>query len=418
MEYPKAPLISVIVPIYMIDRYVGLSIESIMNQSYKNLEIILVDDGGKDRCPELCDLYASKDSRIKVIHKANGGLVSARKAGLQQSNGEYIAYVDGDDWIGQGFIDGLYTAARSANADMVCAGFTRVLFSKSASFINSIPSGIYEGDSLRELWKSMISKPPYYRPGISTYVWNKLFRREILLDTQIGVDNRISIGEDGAVTYPALVKSKTVSVIENVAYHYRQREDSMLKQSTGYSAEAKKLSFLYEYLMRWADTAPKDYEIKQQIIDYILSIAIIRSGGRLPQDDYSTFDRIYYDKRVVIYSAGTFGQQLVNRFKETEHCNVVTWIDDDYWEYRRCCLNVDPVETITALRYDFVLIATVDELVAEGVEKRLKDLGVSKNKILTVTIPDNREEILQRFLDVEAIKTEEAKRKSGVASHA
>lgn len=418
MEYPKAPLISVIVPIYMIDRYVGLCIESIMNQSYRNLEIILVDDGGKDRCPELCDLYSSKDSRIKVIHKANGGLVSARKAGIQQSNGEYIAYVDGDDWIDQGFIEGLYTAARSSNSDMVCAGFTRDLFLKSAAFINSIPSGIYEGDRLRELWKSMISKPPYYRPGINTYVWNKLFRREILLDTQIGVDNRISIGEDGAVTYPALVKSKTVSVIENVAYHYRQREDSMLKQSTGYSAEAKKLSFLYEYLMRWADTVPKDYEIKQQIIDYILSIAIIRSGGRLPQDDYSTFDRIYYDKRVVIYSAGTFGQQLVNRFKETEHCNVVAWIDDDYWEYRRCCLNVDPVETITALRYDFVLIATVDELVAEGVEKRLKDLGVSKNKILTVTIPDNREEILQRFLDVEAIKTEEAKRKSGVASHA
>ncbi len=113
------PLISVIVPIYMIDRYVGICIESIINQTYQNLEIILVDDGGKDRCPEICDLYASKDSRIKVIHKPNGGLVSARKAGLQQSNGAYICYVDGDDWIGSGFIDGLYTAAETSGADMV-----------------------------------------------------------------------------------------------------------------------------------------------------------------------------------------------------------------------------------------------------------------------------------------------------------
>ena len=81
----------------MIDRYIGICIESIINQTYKNLEIILVDDGGKDRCPEICDLYAKKDNRIKVIHKLNGGLVSARKAGIQQSKGEYISYVDGDD---------------------------------------------------------------------------------------------------------------------------------------------------------------------------------------------------------------------------------------------------------------------------------------------------------------------------------
>ena len=81
-------LISVIVPIYMIDRYLGICIESIINQTYKNLEIILVDDGSKDRCPEICDLYAKKDSRIRVIHKSNGGLVSARKEGLRESNGE------------------------------------------------------------------------------------------------------------------------------------------------------------------------------------------------------------------------------------------------------------------------------------------------------------------------------------------
>lgn len=145
----KRPLISVIVPIYMIDRYIGICIESILNQTYKNLEIILVDDGGKDRCPEICDLYAQKDSRIKVIHKPNGGLVSARKAGLRKSNGKYISYVDGDDWIGSGFIEGLYTAAVTSDADMVCAGQTRDLFSKSASFTNSLPSGIYEGDKLK-----------------------------------------------------------------------------------------------------------------------------------------------------------------------------------------------------------------------------------------------------------------------------
>lgn len=412
------PLISVIVPIYMIDTYVGICIESIINQTYKNLEIILVDDGGKDRCPEICDLYKKKENRIKVIHKTNGGLVSARKAGLQESNGEYISYVDGDDWIGSGFIEGLYTAASTSNADMVCAGFTRDLFSKSASFLNAIPSGIYEGGKLRSLWKSMISYGSYYRPGVSTYVWNKLFRRKILFEPQSLVDNRISIGEDGAVTYPALLKCKTVAVVDNVAYHYRQREDSMLKQSTGYSAEAQKLLYLHQYLKRWADGTEQELEIKGQVTDYILSIALMRSGGRLPHNEYSTFDNSYFGKNVVIYSAGTFGQQLVNRFKESQHCNIVAWIDDDYWEYRRCCLDVDPVESICSLSYDYVLIATVDDVIADRVMSRLANIGVSREKMLTITVPNDREGLLERFLDIGLISTEVEKNKREVMPYA
>lgn len=410
------PLVSIIVPIYMIDRYVGLCIESILNQTYKNLEIILVDDGSKDRCPEICDLYKFKDERIKVIHKPNGGLVSARKAGLQQSNGSYISYVDGDDWIGQGFIEGLVISALTSNADMVCAGFTRELFSKSAIFTNTIPPGIYDGERLKGLWKMMMSSVPFYRPGISTYVWNKLFKREILLEAQSAVDNRITIGEDGAVTYPALLRCSKVAIVDNVAYHYRQREDSMLKQSAGYSIEALKLSYLFQYLIRWSQKVEPELEIQNQVIDYILSIALIRSGGRLPNDDYSTFGSSYYGQNVIIYSAGTFGQQLVNRFKETKHCNVVAWFDDDFWEYRRCGLNVDPVESIVSCSFDYVLLATVDELVAERIKTRLQDLGISQKKILTVTIPKNKEEILNRFLDVEAIKEE--KRKRVMTSHA
>lgn len=402
----------------MIDKYLGICIESIINQTYKNIEIILVDDGSKDRCPEICDLYAKKDSRIKVIHKPNGGLVSARKAGLRESNGEYISYVDGDDWIGNGFIENLYTVAVTSCADMVCAGQTRDLFAKSAHFNNAIPSGIYQGDKLIELWKSMISYGEYYRPGISTYVWNKLFKRDILLYPQSTVDNRISIGEDGAVTYPALLKCKCVAVVDNVAYHYRQREDSMLKQSTSYADEAQKLKYLYDYMLQWSNNTPAELEIGKQITNYVLSIAIMRSGGRLPQDSFSTFDKKYFNKNIVVYSAGTFGQQLINRFKETKHCNVVAWIDDDYWEYRRCCLNVDSVESITHIEYDYVLIATVDSIVAKNITKRLLDLGVSQQKILTVSVPDDKEELLSRFLDVEAIRIEETKNNKNSISHA
>lgn len=414
----SSPLISVIVPIYMIDRYLGICIESILNQTYQNLEIILVDDGGKDRCSEICDLYAQKDSRIKVIHKTNGGLVSARKAGLQQSNGDYISYVDGDDWIGPGFIESLYTMAATTNADIICAGQTRDLFSKSENFLNALPSGIYENQKLKKLWKSMISFGPFYQPGITTYVWNKLFKREILVEPQNQVDSRISIGEDAAVTYPALLKCNRVAVIDNVAYHYRQREDSMLKQNVSYSEEAQKLSYLYNYLIHWANNKDAKLELKRQVTDYVLSIALMRSGGRLPKDEFSAFDNVYYGKNVVIYSAGTFGQQLVNRFRETRHCRVIAWVDDDYWEYRRCCLDVDPLKNITSLKFDYVLVAAVDPKVTEKIRKNLLDFGVNDKQILTVAVPEDREWLINRFLDVDNLKDAELKKKGEVLSHA
>ena len=403
------PLISVIVPIYMIDAFLGKCIESILNQTYENLEILLVDDGSKDKCIEICNLYASKDSRIRVIHKPNGGLVSARKAGLRQAAGKYISYVDGDDWIDPEFIDALYKEAATTGADVVCAGYTKDHFSKSSCITNMLASSVYEDGKLRELWKNMISCDPFYRSGISTYVWNKLFKKEVLVDQQESVDDRISIGEDGAVTYPTLLKCKKVVVIDNVSYHYRQREDSMLKQNASLADEATKLKYLYDYMIRWSDTTDPKLNIKSQVIDYILSIAIMRFGGRIPHDDFSIFDKDYYNKDVVIYSAGTFGQQIVSRIKESRHCNVVLWTDDDYWEYRRCILDVDPVEKIPQTSYDYVLIATVDALLAQKAKNRLLNLGVSERKILTASVPQKREELLERFLNIEAIKAEEAK---------
>lgn len=414
----KNPLISVIVPIYMIERYVGICIESIIKQTYKNLEIILVDDGSKDRCPNICDLYAGKDNRIKVIHKPNGGIVSARKAGLQQSNGAYISYVDGDDWIESEFIESLYTAALENDADIVCAGYTRDLYSQSVYFTNGLSSGVYKGEKLRNLWKTMISNGSYYRSGITTYVWNKLFKRETLIDPQNKVDSRISIGEDGAVTYPALLACRCAAVIDNTAYHYRQREDSMLKQSTNYVDEAQKIKYLYDYLISWSRSADPNLNIKNQIVDYVLSIAIIRFGGRLPSDGYSAFNKSYYGNNVIICSAGTFGQQLYNRFKELGHCNVAAWLDDDYWEYRRCCLDVDPVENVTRLEFDYILIAAIDYAAAEQFRNRLLHMGISAEKILTVSVPKDKEQLVNRFIDVNAVRSDEIKRKREVLLNA
>lgn len=403
----QLPLVSVIVPIYRIDRYIGLCIESILNQTYQNLEIILVDDGSPDRCPEICDLYAAKDNRIKVIHKKNGGLVSARKAGLLEATGELVGYVDGDDWIGPGFYESLVATMMTSQADLVAAGFSRDLFSKSEHFLNTVPCGLYEGARLCDLQSCMLSCGAFYRLGVTTYVWNKLFRREILMEHQMAVDERITIGEDAAVVYPVLLSCKRVYIADNCSYHYRQREDSMLKKSSAFRQEAVRLKILYQYLSSCVSKYPMCANLQSQIDDYVLGICIMRSGGILQTENGDTSLRIFEQniigKKIVVYSAGTFGQQLVTRYRENQRCSIVGWVDDDYWEYRRCCLNVDPVEAVASLDYDYIVIASVNPVLSEKIERSLLDCGVPTHKMLKICCPrEGRAELLHSYLTLDA----------------
>ena len=389
----NTPLISVIVPIYGIDKYLGICIESLLNQTYENLEIILVDDGSPDRCAEICDLYACKDSRIKVIHKENGGLVSARKAGLLSATGKYVGYVDGDDWIGAGFVESLYTAISTADADIAAGGFSRDLFARTAHFTDKMPCGVYEGERLDDLRCKMISLGEFFRIGVSTYVWNKLFKRELLLQVQLPVDNAISIGEDAAVTYPAIMLAKRLVITDTCAYHYRQREDSMLKKVASFAADAKKLRYLYDYMFKFASKQDAMYHLTEQVDDFVLGICMMRSGS------LSSFGNEIQGKKVAIYSAGTFGQQLYNKLHQSSLCTLVNWVDDDYWEYRRCCLDVNPVESLSKGGFDYVLVATLDNVLKESIATRLMDCGVQKSKILTVTSPDNRRKRVENYLN-------------------
>ncbi len=152
-------LVSVIVPIYNIEDEIGKCIESIISQTYRNLEIILVDDGSTDKSLSICHKYAADDKRIKVIHKKNGGLVSARKAGMQAASGPYVAHIDGDDWVEEGYIETLVNGTDSGNVDVVIAGFLVESVDGSVEKIqNKVESGLYDKEDIKQfiypvLWK-------------------------------------------------------------------------------------------------------------------------------------------------------------------------------------------------------------------------------------------------------------------------
>lgn len=392
------PLISVIVPIYGIERYLGICIESIIKQTYTSLEIILVDDGSKDRSSEICDLYAKKDSRIKVIHKQNRGLVSARKAGIQIATGEYATYVDGDDWIEPTYYEWLIK--QLTDSDMVIAGQSRTLFEKTAPITNNFSSGIYEGENLRNLYKGIISFGKFYKPGITTYVWNKLFKRELLFKYQMQIDDEISIGEDAAVVYPLLMECKKIVITDNCGYHYRQREDSMLKKNKPFKEEIKGLNKLYRFLLKFASSQRGEYQLEKQVEDFILSTCLMRSGCVETNSELILpFKKDFKNKNIAIYSAGTFGQQLVNRIKEHNYANIVAWVDDDYWEYRRCCLDVDPIESLFNISFDYLLIATVNSEQAEIIKNNLVKKRIEEDKLLSICLLNkDKKELIKTFM--------------------
>jgi glycosyltransferase involved in cell wall biosynthesis len=228
------PLISIIVPIYQVEQYLKRCIESIVRQTYQRIEIILVDDGSKDSSLNICESFARDDNRIKIIQKSNGGLVTARKAGAESASGDYVSFVDGDDWIDADYIEKMVRSLANQRGDMVLAGFSRCIYGETEKKVtNGICSGIYDRDSIhKDIVPTLLNDCKNPTGAIIPAVWNKMFRREILMECLIKVDNGITLGEDIICSYLSLINSNMV-IIDNeiTGYHYRINETSMTGQN-------------------------------------------------------------------------------------------------------------------------------------------------------------------------------------------
>lgn len=385
------PSVSVLVAIYKGEQYLRQCVDSLLAQTLPDIEIVLVNDGSPDGCPAICDEYASRDSRVKVVHKPNGGLVSARKAGMAASTGAYIAYVDGDDWVEPEMYANLLSIALRDGADVVAAGHQEELEGQVVETLrNPVASGVYAGERLvSEIYPKMLYSGHFSQFGIFSYVWNKLFRREVVLDNQMRVDDRIFIGEDASCVYPSLLSSKVVSVTEAAHYHYRQRVDSSIKTRENAQEEIAKLNILHQYLtQRFSESAHADV-LLHQVDFFLLSLLTVRSDGRLfqgsTQDELCPFQEVRAGSRIVICGAGTFGQHLYRRLKRSEHTQVIGWIDELCEEHRRLGLPVTPPSAIREMDYDHVLVAFIDETISNAAAQKLIAMGVPDSKIARVS---------------------------------
>lgn len=211
-------LISVIVPIYNVEKYLARCVDSIVNQTYKNLEIILVDDGSPDRCPQMCDDYAEKDSRIKVVHKKNGGLSDARNAGMAVVTGEYISFIDSDDYVSDDFFECLLDVMNKENSDI--AECSVVKFYEDNRFDEISDDLSVKTYDTQDAMSALIAENPFHQ-----HVWNKLYKTELVKDIPYAVGK---LNEDEFWTYRVFGRANKVARLNKTMYYYFQRSSSIM----------------------------------------------------------------------------------------------------------------------------------------------------------------------------------------------
>ena len=212
-------MVSVVIPIYNVAQYLSQCVDSVLSQSYQDLEVILVDDGSTDECPKICDDYQQKDARIRVIHKENGGLSDARNAGMKKATGEWTLFVDSDDWIDQEAIAKLYQFAIENHCDIVQGNVYYVyadhLLYRQASRKEQKNNVLSCQGAMREL---------LINDRVKNFAWGKLYKTDIIKDLDFPVGKYF---EDCFWQHLAIDRAERYGIVDEPLFYYRQRKDSI-----------------------------------------------------------------------------------------------------------------------------------------------------------------------------------------------
>ena len=220
MKKVSNPLISVIIPVYKVEKYLDKCIDSVINQTYNNLEIILVDDGSPDNCPKMCDEYAKKDKRIKVIHKENGGVGSARNKGIEKSTGDYITFVDSDDWIEKEFIHEMLDIANKYKADYVTCGYYRVYENKKEIINGNLEEIVIDS-------KEYVNKLLNVQNGYG-FCHMKLIRKKVIKN--VIFNEKLVVGEDALFNIELCKHINKAVILNKSLYNYFFNSNSVVRK--------------------------------------------------------------------------------------------------------------------------------------------------------------------------------------------
>jgi glycosyltransferase involved in cell wall biosynthesis len=377
------PLVSIIVPIYNMEKYLRKCIDSAIGQSYNEIEIILVDDGSSDKSGEICDEYSGRNSNIKVIHKHNQGLVSARKDGLTISSGDFIVPLDADDWIEPYMIEEMMDKMTAEKIDMAQCGLVWE-YADGKKFINDdiIAEGMYDlALDYNRIYRNLFTlEDDQSRNGMRLNICSCIFKREVLIASQKHVPDKLCNGEDDALFFVTMLQSQRFYKFEHPYYHSLVRNESMSRSAKMFNPNQV---FMIENTVRpILDKHKQKSNIEFLFNRYLLNMLNLYAGviwgcsyKKMYNIDIST---IPLRSKIVLYGAGEVGQSLYYIFKNKY--SIVAWLD----ERKRSAVGVkiERVNVILNLEFDYVILASAKSDVLDDMDRMLLGLGVSKNKIV------------------------------------
>lgn len=376
--------ISVIVPVYNTGVYLPKCIESIINQTYKNIEIILVDDGSTDESLEICMDYERKDSRIIVLKNNHQGLVETRKCGVKKAKGEYCIFVDSDDWIENTLLEKILALVEDGKIDIVNYGMSSVIGEEKIKHHYTISEGVYERQKLCDIYKKMMYDFEKNEPGILQSLCTKLIKRELLWKSIESEDRRITIGEDAAVVYNALLNAKKIVVTYDSLYFYRIHLNSMSRSKDIHLFT--KIFFFQEYMKKIFSKYDIRYRLNEQLQAYLLHF--IERGIK---DNFSiALSPVYHiplqlirreDQKIVLYGAGNVGKSYYKQLYENNGITVVAWIDQRLQTKKIFNRKIDSLSILRKIKFDKILIAVKDQNTVKEIKEVLYNF-TSEDKIL------------------------------------
>ncbi len=380
--------VSIIIPIYNTQKYLNQCIDSVLNQSFKNFELLLVDDGSTDLSGNICDEYAKLDRRVQVIHKQNGGNTSARRAGIKQAQGEYIGFVDSDDWIESDMYENLLEIALKSGADIVSSGYYRGYETSESLIYDDVATGFYAAADYTEIISILIGAYDGTDRHMVPSMCCRIYRKSLIQRVIKGLPDIIQYGEDLYCTISAVLKSKSIYVTHNAFYHYRMHSSSIVH--TRDENFFTKINNLFLCIRNEILNYPDHRDDLMKQLAYNITDSIIKGinyrfdfGVEVSVADYYLpADILGLAKSVVLYGAGKVGKEYYRELKMHPEYKLTAWIDKNYEAYNMPDVEIKSVESISQLEYDIVLLGTMYEGMADDMRKTLMEFGVTEDKIV------------------------------------
>lgn len=377
-------LVSIIVPIYNAERGLSGCLDRLIQQSYQNIEIILVNDGSTDSSLDICNDYKKRDFRIRVFSIEHEGPVLARKYGAKAAKGSEITFVDADDLPAKGLIEQLVKRVIKPEIDLVTSGYMDE--ETGIEIFDDVPKGVYETEEKKKILYSRIMMNNVQGDGILPFQWGKLFRTHIVLQVYDEVDEKIWIGEDREFTRRYILKCRAIYITDICEYLKRYEENSLSKSER----DLFLLNVIRNYVsLKQAFEEHPEKKILMKSLNrwiYDLVIGDMKRWGILRSVEFINYIFPFYtkvsQKRIALYGAGEVGQSYFYQLKKWGGCTLCLWVDKKYAAYQYLDEKIYPVTELSITVLDYVIVAVVSESVADEIRSEIISKGIDEKKIL------------------------------------